>query len=638
MLSVTILILLTLLGLNQQSLFAQSCTTYPCWSNTANINDLGCVNGIKPVNFPNFLSGGNYVSGTDATATPYQTGLYPGGTNTIPAGHLAKGLAIAQAIKPLNASGQVDQTNGTIKAYGEGMSNTLAVFCALESNYLTNNPDVNSKFTFDNQAQGGCDLICWEGKGAGTAQQDVQLAFLYHSNNRPQQADGTPQFPAAPFLTKEDKYFPSHAQVTKDMLKSRILQLKQQFPNLKIAYLSARDFGGWTCPPASSGPSYREPVGYEENFSAKWLIEDQINGDPSLAFEGAGAVAPWLCWGPYTWEDSKAYPQAWWQSGSGTHPCPNAADALAQSWYNFLISDPTSNPWFASNPGSIPNLPPLVTASVSPTSGPAPLNVSLTGTASDNDGVITAKGWIFGDGGSQDNILQVNHTYLNPGIYNAIFWATDDSNATRNDSVIVTVTNPGQTNAPPIISISANPMTGTVPLSVQFSATAIDTDGTVDFTLWNFGDQTEAGGILDPQHTYQDSGFYWVVFTATDNLGDKTSDSLLLRVNPQPVTLARSNAALENSPILNISPNPFNLQTSIAYHHAALQPLLVSLSIFDLQGYLVRILQRRLQTSGYYTIVWNGTNLSGNPVKTGIYLVKLKIADKTFSQKVVLMK
>src|ERR1043166_6572977 len=53
-----------------------------------------------------------------------QGGLYPNGANNRPAAHLSAGLQISNQIMPLNASGQVDNTNGKIVMVSVGMSNT----------------------------------------------------------------------------------------------------------------------------------------------------------------------------------------------------------------------------------------------------------------------------------------------------------------------------------------------------------------------------------------------------------------------------------------------------------------------------------------------------------------------------------
>ena len=72
------------------------------------------------------------------------------------------------------------------------------------------------------------------------------------------------------------------------------------FPNLKIAYLSSRVYAGY-----ASTPLNPEPHAYETAFAVKWVIADQIGGQPALNYDPAqGTVRrPWLAWGPYLWAD-----------------------------------------------------------------------------------------------------------------------------------------------------------------------------------------------------------------------------------------------------------------------------------------------------------------------------------------------
>ena len=70
------------------------------------------------------------------------------------------------------------------------------------------------------------------------------------------------------------------------------------------------------------------------------------------------------------------------------------------------------------------------------------------------------------------------------------------------------------------------------------------------------------------------------------------------------------------------SPNPFSSSTYINYG----LPLdsYVSLTIFDLFGREVKTLIDREECSGFRSIVWNGTNSSGERVPAGIYIVRLQ--------------
>ncbi|HKY29503.1 MAG TPA: phospholipase D-like domain-containing protein [Pyrinomonadaceae bacterium] len=90
---------------------------------------------------------------------------------------------------------------------------------------------------------------------------------------------------------------------------------------------------------------------------------------------------------------------------------------------------------FPADPG---NEPPQVSASASPTSGVAPLQVNFTSNASDTDGVIVAFNWTFGDGGTS-TAQSPSHTYQQPGTFIAQVTVTDDMGATANALVTVQV-------------------------------------------------------------------------------------------------------------------------------------------------------------------------------------------------------
>ena len=336
-----VLALMILGGVGLTSCFSQNTE---CQKADVTATALKCVAGASPLTPPAFTSGAKYISSTDATRTQYATFLYRDSSNQMPALHRAKGEALAKALQPLNASGNVDAANGKFAAIAEGMSNTRDEMNAFNALLTSRKNELHAAFTFTNLSQGGCDLLCWIDKAVGPVNRQVQIAFVKHSNNRPQKADGTPEDPNSAFPDKASKNFPNHAQVTKAQLKTRLLALKQQYPNLKIVFFTSRAFGGWSCAPAAS--AYREPVAYEEGFAVKWLIDDQVTGrDPDLRFEGANAPAPWIAWGPYLW-DAQKWTQDMFKS-DGTHMCEKGTALVGQIWFDFLMKDNTARPWFA---------------------------------------------------------------------------------------------------------------------------------------------------------------------------------------------------------------------------------------------------------------------------------------------------
>jgi hypothetical protein len=117
------------------------------------------------------------------------------------------------------------------------------------------------------------------------------------------------------------------------------------FPNMRIAYLGSRIYGGY----AVSGLN-PEPYAYEGAFAVRWLIQRQIRGDPELA----ESKSPLLLWGPYLWADGakgRKLDQLVWESSDfgpdGTHPSDSGRRKVAGLLLDFLTTNPLAKPWFA---------------------------------------------------------------------------------------------------------------------------------------------------------------------------------------------------------------------------------------------------------------------------------------------------
>ena len=92
--------------------------------------------------------------------------------------------------------------------------------------------------------------------------------------------------------------------------------------------------------------------------------------------------------------------------------------------------------------GGAPNVPPTASLSATPSSGIAPLAVTLDASASrDSDGAITNYAWAFGDGGTASGAnAAVTHTYTSPGTYTAKVTVTDNGGATAFATATVSAT------------------------------------------------------------------------------------------------------------------------------------------------------------------------------------------------------
>lgn len=297
--------------------------------------------------------------GTSAYKGQYEGGLYPNGSNVCPEVHKADGLAIAKSIEPLNASGQPD-SNGKIVMVSIGMSNTQQEFQPFIEK-ATLEPELNPNLVLVNGADAG--------QHAGKWQNPASLAWMTLAD-RVSEAGATAQQVQVAWILlamRTDvgaQTFPEHANMLKDAIRTAVQILKDNYPNVKIAYLSSRIYAGYAPPGSISA----EPFAYEGGFSMKWLIEDQINESPDLSYKGDNPEAPWLVWGPYLWADGlgsdgveggvpgRSDGLEWTCSdffgvgkNDGVHPSISGADKIGGILLDFFKQEPTSLPWFMPN-------------------------------------------------------------------------------------------------------------------------------------------------------------------------------------------------------------------------------------------------------------------------------------------------
>jgi len=100
-----------------------------------------------------------------------------------------------------------------------------------------------------------------------------------------------------------------------------------------------------------------------------------------------------------------------------------------------------------------PNSPPVASFTRNPSSGEAPLGVSLNASGSyDSDGSITSYVWDFGDGSSGTGVT-ASHTYSNSGTYTARLIVSDNHGATGTVTHSVIVQTPTPTPSPSQIDV-----------------------------------------------------------------------------------------------------------------------------------------------------------------------------------------
>ncbi len=83
-------------------------------------------------------------------------------------------------------------------------------------------------------------------------------------------------------------------------------------------------------------------------------------------------------------------------------------------------------------------------------------------------------------------------------------------------------------------------------------------------------------------------------------------------------------------------PNPFNPSTIIEYSI----PLRanVTITVYNLLGQVVATLVDRVQQAGTHSVIWEGTDVEGKPVSSGIYFYRIEAGSLTIAKKMVFLK
>jgi hypothetical protein len=270
-------------------------------------------------------------------------GLYGNGSNSPP---LTQQIALAEAdgrITPRNGKG-VPSASGKVGVLAIGQSTTMLefnMFQAVDSQDALKNRDV----AFVNGGQNGMVLQSWAGssgpwrtalgqlKAAGISPAQVQVVWIDLAQIY--------EWLYGDFNSRVGHYAAG--------LEAVIRTAKRDFPNLQIAYVSSRIYGGYG--PQGVDP---EPYAYESAFGVRLAVQNQIAGDPALNDNPVAGkvVAPVVAWGPYFWADG-ATPRAdgfsWQRSDflvDGVHPSASGQFKAAKLLLNFFETDPSARSWY----------------------------------------------------------------------------------------------------------------------------------------------------------------------------------------------------------------------------------------------------------------------------------------------------
>ena len=238
-----------------------------------------------------------------------------------------------------------------------------------------------------------------------------------------------------------------------------------------------------------------------------------------------------------------------WTFGDGTAPANGAVvshDYVRDGDFTAVLK--VTNPGGRTDEDAVDirviNNAPTAQIQASPAAGPAPLNVAFSAAASSDSESGPSQliyQWDFGDGnGANDQgevgtrFIDILHRYstrangtpctgANPCTFTATLRVTDTGGKSSSASTQIQVG-----NSPPTPRITANPLSGAVPLTVTFAAaTSTDPDGDPLTVEWKWGDNTPDQPPVpiaqSIQHTYSTVGSYDAVATVKDNKGGSNS-------------------------------------------------------------------------------------------------------------------
>jgi aryl-phospho-beta-D-glucosidase BglC (GH1 family)/regulation of enolase protein 1 (concanavalin A-like superfamily) len=175
-----------------------------------------------------------------------------------------------------------------------------------------------------------------------------------------------------------------------------------------------------------------------------------------------------------------------------------------------------------------------ITSPVNNTTFTAPASITINATATDSDGTITKVEFFNGAtklGEDTSQPFSYNWTGVTAGSYQLTARATDNASGTGTSAIInITVNAVGNSNPSASIVSPANNASFTAPATINITATASDTDGTitkVDFLNGTALLGTDTSSPYSYSWTGVAAGSYQITARATDNAGGTGTSAVI---------------------------------------------------------------------------------------------------------------
>jgi hypothetical protein len=167
-------------------------------------------------------------------------------------------------------------------------------------------------------------------------------------------------------------------------------------------------------------------------------------------------------------------------------------------------------------------------------------------------------------------------------------------------------------------------------------------DSDVNYCFWDTqtsGQTTSAGGTgkttieMKKQNIFTDAGWDFIdtwMINGQYNNGYPILRWQIFGVGIKEIIIPQTSSLGQNYP------NPFNPTTTLQYGLPEQSD--ITLNIFDISGRKIKQWNISSQQPGWHEVIWDGTDMYGSTVSTGVYIYSLQAGDFVDTKKMVFMK
>jgi PKD repeat protein len=280
-------------------------------------------------------------------------------------------------------------------------------------------------------------------------------------------------------------------------------------------------------------PSGDFNVAYDpaQGFVYDWIASDPGSDDLTVTLE-IGPLAPIV--------------ETYYNDGVGADPNPSPytgtapfgiADAgieptsLPPGVYacNFEVADDDGGLYEDSGQVTITNLPPDAEFTYNPPNPGKNEIIQFTDASTDPDDSVVRWEWEFGDG-TTSTLQNPTHSYPTNRSYTITLTVWDEHDANDTISYVIVIE-----NLAPEVGFSYLPDEPKISETVTFADESSDSDGSIVFWHWDFGDGTTSTD-QNPIHSYSGEGTFTVTLTVWDDDGVSNSTSKTVTIdNKRPI-------------------------------------------------------------------------------------------------------